>query len=330
MPYYYHLSFSDHELAKPGQLLTVTGGGAYKFETLLCESLGVSIVHQDEMETLVTGLGFVLNKDEELYCYNYQTRAKEFIEREEPKEPVDGNQPDNPLYPFLIVNIGSGVSIINAKKPGDYVRVSGTCVGGGTVLGLARLLIGAKDFDEVTALSAAGSPCLDMTVADLCGDAAGSKVLPPETLASSFGRVYSTHEGESFEGIEHFNREDIARSLIEMVSYNLGYIAFLLCQIHGLSRVIFSGKFITYHEPTMGSITKGVNFYADHYAQLLDSVVYSNVSSAPKVLFIEHDGNLGAIGALLLLIKQQASMDPSIAPRIFLESPHTQVLLPRQ
>lgn len=93
------------------------------------------------------------------------------------------------LYPFLVVNIGSGVSILKvsrqrtfnsgvpgvctasstctcrqqllcvvlqAKSASSFVRVTGTCIGGGTVLGLARLLFHAKSFRQVVRLSERG------------------------------------------------------------------------------------------------------------------------------------------------------------------------------
>lgn len=95
------------------------------------------------------------------------------------------------------------------------MRVTGTCIGGGTVLGLARLLFHAKSFKQVVCLSergekaaallreghaakeafinvrllclrdgGAGTDILDLKVADLCGDAAGSRCISPNALAS--------------------------------------------------------------------------------------------------------------------------------------------------
>ena len=38
----------------------------------------------------------------------------------------------NELFPYLVVNIGSGVSILKVKSPGVFERVSGSSLGGGT------------------------------------------------------------------------------------------------------------------------------------------------------------------------------------------------------
>jgi hypothetical protein len=44
------------------------------------------------------------------------------------------------FFPYLLVNIGSGVSILRVDDYGRFERVSGTSVGGGTFWGLCRLL----------------------------------------------------------------------------------------------------------------------------------------------------------------------------------------------
>lgn len=56
---------------------------------------------------------------------------------------------DNPTpeFPCLLVNIGSGVSIIRVDDYDKYERVSGTSLGGGTLWGLLTLLTDANNFD---------------------------------------------------------------------------------------------------------------------------------------------------------------------------------------
>jgi len=52
-------------------------------------------------------------------------------------------------YPFLFVNIGSGVSILKFTDDNNYERISGTCIGGGTFMGLCGLMTGINDFDTL-------------------------------------------------------------------------------------------------------------------------------------------------------------------------------------
>lgn len=60
------------------------------------------------------------------------------------KARFDFSQP----YPFILVNVGSGVSVLAVRGPTDYKRISGTSLGGGTFLGLCCLLTGCNTFEE--------------------------------------------------------------------------------------------------------------------------------------------------------------------------------------
>ncbi|KEP60135.1 UNVERIFIED_CONTAM: fumble protein [Hammondia hammondi] len=240
--------------AQPGGVLRATGGGAHKFSALFLERLGVQLKKLDEMESIMKGLVCLASSTDSVFRFDLQKKQRIHV------------HVTTPLYPFLVVNIGSGVSILKATSPSSFVRVTGTCIGGGTVLGLARLLFHAKTFKQVVKLSQRGTDLLDLKVGDLFGDAAGSRCLPADTLASSFGRLYlmtSQEDGNLLR--KNLRKEDVARSLIHMVSYNLGYLAYLVGTAHGVRRIFFAGKYINNHEFTMESITHGVNFYMRQY-----------------------------------------------------------------
>lgn len=53
----------------------------------------------------------------------------------------------SPQFPCLLVNIGSGVSIVKVDEDGSFERVSGTSLGGGTLWGLLSLMTDATTFD---------------------------------------------------------------------------------------------------------------------------------------------------------------------------------------
>lgn len=57
----------------------------------------------------------------------------------------------------MLVNIGSGVSILKVTGDNEYSRISGSSLGGGTFWGLSRLLTGVSSFDEILQLSAKGN-----------------------------------------------------------------------------------------------------------------------------------------------------------------------------
>ena len=72
---------------------------------------------------------------------------------------------DADLYPYLLVNIGSGVSMLKVAGDGQYERVSGSSLGGGTFWGLCRLLTKCRGFDEMLELSMRGN---NANVRDAC------------------------------------------------------------------------------------------------------------------------------------------------------------------
>lgn len=95
----------------------------------------------------------------------WQKDSKTYTKRVILSLPSVGNN-----LPFLVVNIGSGVSILKVTGPGKYERVSGTSLGGGTYWGLCRLLTKCSSFDEVLDLAENGDAgTVDMLVKDIYG-----------------------------------------------------------------------------------------------------------------------------------------------------------------
>jgi type II pantothenate kinase len=152
------------------------------------------------------------------------------------------------LYPYLLVNIGSGVSMIKVSGPRQYDRVGGTSLGGGTLWGLLSMLTGARNFEEMLGMAERGdNTAVDMLVGDIYGSDYGKIGLKSTTIASSFGKVYrmkrqAEREAEDHGGLSNgdyhadhahengeqnldyesktkFRPEDISRSLLYAVSY---------------------------------------------------------------------------------------------------------------
>ena len=188
------------------------------------------------MKCAVAGANFLLQtiSDE---AFTFTEGRKDFIVN---KEGINGK---DELFPYLLVNIGSGVSIIKVDRDG-FERVSGTNIGGGTFLGLCRLLTEHTDFDQMLACSADGdNRKVDMLVGDIYGGRDYSNIgLSSNTIASSFGRVVM--DGGS---LLHYNKADITLSLLRMISYNISHIATMTAVKHGLERIFFGGYFIRGH-----------------------------------------------------------------------------------
>ncbi len=74
------------------------------------------------------------------------------------------------MFPYLLVNIGSGVSILKVEGEQQYQRIGGTATGGGTFWGLGSLLTGGSvtEFDELLNMAEQGDHRnVDMLVKDI-------------------------------------------------------------------------------------------------------------------------------------------------------------------
>ncbi|KAI9099415.1 fumble-domain-containing protein [Phlyctochytrium arcticum] len=254
------------------RVIQATGGGAHKYHEMFKEKLGVTMQREDEMECLITGLNFLVRQIP-YEVFTYDERRTESMQFETtPSE----------LFPYLLVNIGSGVSILKVTSDETYERISGTSLGGGTLWGLLSLLTDAKDYDEMLDLSQKGdNKNVDMLVGDIYGGDYPKIGLKGSAIASSFGKVFKTPLAER-KG--KFKQEDISRSLLYLVSNNIGQIAYLNAQAHGIQRIYFSGFFIRGHPITMNTLSYAINFWS---------------KGKIMALFLRHEGYLGAMGAFL-------------------------------
>ncbi|KAL2757790.1 hypothetical protein ACRALDRAFT_2025504 [Sodiomyces alcalophilus JCM 7366] len=166
--------------SQPGALCVMaTGGGAYKFYDKIKDVLAVDVIREDEMECLIIGLDFFITEiPREVFTYSET-------------DPMHFESPSDDIYPYLLVNIGSGVSMLKVSGPRRFERVGGTSLGGGTLWGLLSLLTGARTFDEMLDAAERGDNTkVDMLVGDIYGADYGKIGLKSTTIASSFGKVF--------------------------------------------------------------------------------------------------------------------------------------------
>ena len=124
------------------------------------------------------------------------------------------------LFPYLVVNIGSGVSIMKVSSPGVWERVSGTSLGGGTYWGLCRLLTKCATYEEVLDIAESGDASeVDMLVRDIYGGGYEGMNLNASMVASSFGKLVMKENPR--EGVKE---EDLAIALLMMITNNIGQV----------------------------------------------------------------------------------------------------------
>ena len=265
-----------------------TGGGAYKYSSLVKETLGIELDKMDEMESLVRGLQFVLdNSPDEVYTYRpTEAELKATMEetmgrkdREWTRRVTLKGVRARPL-PYMVVSIGTGVSIIKVTGRGDFERVSGSSIGGGTYWGLCKLFVGGKSFKEVLDLAEGGDPSrLDMLVGDIYGGDYRNLGLPANAVASSFGKLVSKESAK--DGIRE---QDFARALLLMITNNIGQVAYLNAMQHDVKTIYFVGSFLRANSISATRLAYAINFWS---------------KGTMEANFLLHEGFLGAIGAFL-------------------------------
>ena len=182
-------------LFKPGQVrfIRATGGGALKYKNLFLEEMGIKLEPEDELETVVRGIVFTLLECPKT-CYAIEPDAESPDAGARPMNKIPRPLMMQDLFPLLVVNIGSGVSIIKVDSPSSMRRVSGTAVGGGTYFGLCKLLTRCETFDEAMDMAERGdSRRVNMLVSDIYGGGYDKVGLPGTLTASFFGKAASAH-----------------------------------------------------------------------------------------------------------------------------------------
>jgi len=178
-----------------------TGGGAFKFSDKLKDELGICLLKQDELETVVKGIIFTLLEHPDSECYTCEPDhdgaehkhsgvSHDALSCAMKKIPQPMPVSSASLFPFLVVNIGSGVSVIKVTAPDSFKRVSGTAIGGATYFGLCKLLCRCKTFKQAMDLAELGdSREVNLTVQDIYGGAYTLGGLGGEVTASFFGKA---------------------------------------------------------------------------------------------------------------------------------------------
>ena len=132
----------------------------------------------------------------------------------------------------IIVSAGSGTACIHAHK-GTFTHCSGTGVGGGTVLGLSKLLLGTNDPKEIASLAEKGNESqVDLILEDVVSGPIGQ--LPPTTTAVNFGKVASLDT--------EYSKEDIAAGIVNLVGQTAARIATSVAMMFQANQIVVVGR----------------------------------------------------------------------------------------
>lgn len=140
-----------------------------------------------------------------------------------------GARYESDLDRMIVVSMGTGTTLV--KYDGGHIEhLAGIAMGGGTLAGLSRLMLGTDDIRHVSELAKGGNISrIDLRISDICsGEIPG---LPGFATASLFGNAQSTA-----------THEDIALGLIYTVVQTIGSAAILSSLNSGIKDYVMIGN----------------------------------------------------------------------------------------
>ncbi len=135
----------------------------------------------------------------------------------------------------VVVSMGTGTSYVLVE--GDKLtHLGGIAIGGGTIVGLAKLLLNTRDIEVIQEMSLRGDISqIDLRIGDI-----SNHPLPGLNLnvtAANFGKVE-----------EMVSKDDIAAGIVHMVIENLCHTGTLIAQDKGVKEFILIGSLANFAE----------------------------------------------------------------------------------
>lgn len=149
----------------------------------------------------------------------------------------------------LVVSAGTGVSMVSAR-PNGAEHVTGSAVGGGTLLGLSKIILHTDDVEEIDQLALTGdASAVDIMLNEAVGGEVGR--LPAKANAVNLGKL-NREDG--------FSRENLAAGLVRLVAQVISVIAINAANTSGLESIIMIG-----HLMDLESIRREVDLVGEFY-----------------------------------------------------------------
>lgn len=136
----------------------------------------------------------------------------------------------------IVVSMGTGTAYIHAYKDGEKTiteYLGGTGVGGGTLLGLSKKMIGIDNIDHLEELCEEGDLSkVDLRIKDISGD--NSFQINEEFTAANFGRLSDIA-----------NKNDIALGIANMVAETIAMLGVFAARNYKTNKVVLTGNLTT-------------------------------------------------------------------------------------
>ena len=152
----------------------------------------------------------------------------------------------------VVVTMGTGTAFMWAERGGAVRHLCGSGIGGGTLGGLCRKLVGMERFGQIKKLAEQGDlGQVDLTIADITCHPAPT--LDPTLTAANFGNL-----------AEDAAPADLAAGAVNLVLQAIGTMTVLACQCCDTRTVVLTGSMTTLSQvkPNFENFEK---LYGIHY-----------------------------------------------------------------
>lgn len=149
----------------------------------------------------------------------------------------------------LVVSAGTGAAMV-AARPTGVEHVTGSAVGGGTLLGLSKIILKTDDVEEIDRLA-------------LQGDASAVDIMLSEAVGGEVGRLPANANAVNLGKLDRengFSQENLAAGLVRLVAQVIAVIAINAADAAVLEAIIMVG-----HLMDLQSIRREVNLVGEFY-----------------------------------------------------------------
>ena len=135
------------------------------------------------------------------------------------------------LQEAIVVSMGTGTAIVHAKAGQEADYLGGTGVGGGTLIGLSKKMLGIEEIDHLADLAKDGDLAnVDLRIGDITKKD-GSVGLPDIMTASNFGKLSDIA-----------SQADVALGILNMVFETVGMLALFAARSRGNRDIVLTGN----------------------------------------------------------------------------------------
>ena len=167
----------------------------------------------------------------------------------------------------IIGSLGTGTAMVHAVKGGVIEYLGGTGVGGGTLIGLSKKMLGVSNVDNLVELAKDGNlGNVDLRISDIASKEMHPG-LPDYMTAANFGKLSD---------VAH--RADVALGVINLVFESVGVLAVFSARRFGIRDIVLTGNLTTI--PQSKKIFETLNMMFDVNIVAPENAQYGTVIGA--------------------------------------------------